>query len=142
MEKAIFQNYPLEERKQMLEDNADEITEMSYTKKFHSAERNIRRARNSEIDLILEGLDEEMKSLKENIKSRRKPLEEEKKKILDELRSDGEFIRGKVYKMVDIDERMVYFYDEEGNRIDSRRMTNSDRQIAMKFNNAKTGTND
>ena len=54
MEKALFQDYPVEQRKQMLEDNADEIVEKSYTRKFNSTERNIRRARNSEIDRELE----------------------------------------------------------------------------------------
>ena len=140
MEKALFQEYPLEERKQMLEDNADEIVEKSYTRKFNSTERNIRRTRNSEIDLELEEIDKELKAFKESIKNKREPLVTEKKRILDEIKSDGEFVKGKVYKMVDTEKREVHFYDEEGNCIESRRMTNEDRQIMMKF--AKTGTND
>ena len=140
MEKALFQEYPLEERKQMLEDNADEIVEKSYPRKFNSTERNIRRARNSEIDLELEEIDQKLKQFKEQIKNEREPLVTEKKRILDEIKSDGEFVKGKVYKMVDTEKREVHFYDEEGNCIESRRMTNEDRQIMMKF--AKTGTND
>lgn len=140
MEKALFQEYPVEQRKQMLEDNADEIVEKSYTRKFNSTERNIRRARNSEIDLELDEIDEELKAFKESIKNKREPLVTEKKRILDEIKSDGEFIKGKVYKMVDAEKREVHFYDEEGNCIESRRMTNEDLQIMMKF--AKTGTND
>ena len=140
MEKALFQEYPLEQRKQMLEDNADEIVEKSYTRKFNSTERNIRRARNSEIDLELEEIDEKLKQFKEQIKSEREPLVTEKKRILDEIKSDGEFVKGNVYKIVDTENREVNFYDEEGNCIESRRMTNQDRQIMMKF--AKTGTNE
>lgn len=111
MEKALFQEYPLEERKQMLEDNADEIVEKSYTRKFNSTERNIRRARNSEIDLELEEIDQKLKQFKEQIKNEREPLVTEKKRILDEIKSDGEFVKGKVYKMVDTEKREVHFYD-------------------------------
>ena len=140
MEKALFQEYPIEERKQMLEDNADEIVEKSYTRKFNSTERNIRRARNTEIDLELAEIDEKLKQYKEEIKNLREPLVTEKKRILDEIKSDGEFVKGKVFKMVDTEKREVHFYDEEGNCIESRRMTKEDRQIMMKFD--KTGTND
>ena len=138
MEQHLFQEYAPEERKQMLEDNADEIVEKNYHRKFNSAEKNLRRTRNSEIDLEISDLDEELKSFKESIKNRRNPLVEEKRKILDEIKSDGEYIKGKVYKMVDIEKKEVAFYDPEGNLIEQRRMTNEDRTLFMKLR--KTGT--
>lgn len=141
MQQTLFQNYPPEERRQLLEDNADEILEMNFTRKFSGTEKNIRRARNSEIDLELEELDEKLKKYKDEIKLKRDPLVEEKKRILAEIKADGEFIKGKVHKMIDRDNREVGFYDEEGNLVEQRKMTKEDRQVSMKFA-SRTGTDD
>ena len=104
MEKALFQEYPVEQRKQMLEDNADEIVEKSYTRKFNSTERNIRRARNSEIDLELDEIDEELKAFKESIKNKREPLVTEKKRILDERKKYDDALAKLDYKISKYDE--------------------------------------
>lgn len=138
MEQQLFQDYDPEKRKQLLEDNADEIVEKNYHRRFNSAERNLRRARNSEIDLEISDLDEDLKSYKEAIKNKRAPLVEEKKKLLEEIKSDGEYVKGTVYKRVDIEKREVGFYDPEGNLIEQRRMTSEDRTLFMKLR--KTGT--
>ncbi len=139
MKETLFAEYAPEERKQMLEDNADEVLEKNYTRKFNSAEKNIRRARNSEIDLELAEIDEELKAFKEKVKNKREPLVTEKKKILDEIKADGEYIKGTVYKMIDREKKEVNFYDEEGVLVESRRLTNADKQVTMKFSRA-TGT--
>ena len=139
MEMTLFQNYPPEERKQMLEDNADEVTKGHYTRHFSDVERNQRRTRSCELDILLDDIDDELASFKEVIKARRKPLVEEKNKLKEEIKANGEYVEGTLYKIVDRDEKMVGFYDEEGNCVESRRMTPADRQVAMKF---KTGTDD
>lgn len=140
MEKELFKDLPLEERKQMLEDNADEVYKGNYTRKFSDTERNMRRARNSEIDLELEAINDEVTAFKERIKAKRSPLMEEKKKILGEIKSNGEYISGTCYKMVDIEKKQVLIYSEEGDLIEHRKLTTADRQRTMRF--ARTGTDE
>lgn len=140
MEKELFKDLSPELRKQALEDNADEVFKGNYTRKFSDTERNMRRARNSEIDLELEAINDEVAQFKEGIKARRNPLVEEKKKILGEIKSNGEYINGTCYKLIDYEKKEVCIYNEDGDLVESRKLTTADRQRVMKF--ANTGTED
>lgn len=54
MEKGIFQDYEPEQRKQMLEDNCEEMYKSHYSKKFTAAERNAKMKENANLDIQLQ----------------------------------------------------------------------------------------
>jgi len=129
MQQQIFQNYNEEARREMLEDNASQVTLGHYTRKFSQAEKHQRQKRNAEIDIQLAEIREELDAFKISIKNRMSPLQEEKNKILEEIKSNGEYIEGKLYKIIDREAKEVGFYDEDGNLVEQRRMTKEDNQL-------------
>lgn len=138
MKQVLFEGYTDEQREQMLEDNCDAIVNEKYTKRFTGTERNERRKRNAEIDLELAIIAEEEKEMKAQIKARKEPLLEEKKKLLEEIKMNGRYVEGRVYKFVDREAKEVGLYDEDCMLIEQRRMTNADKQITIHM--SATGT--
>lgn len=140
MKQVLFEGYTDEQREQMLEDNCDAIVNEKYTKRFTGTERNERRKRNAEIDLELAIIAEEEKEMKAQIKARKEPLLEEKSKLLEEIKMNGKYVEGRVFKFVDREAKEVGFYDTDGYLVEQRRMTNADKQINLHI--PATGTND
>lgn len=131
MQQQIFQNYDEDMRRQMLEDNASKVTMGHYTRKFSHGEKQQRQKRNAEIDIQLAEIREELAAFKLQIKNRMDPLQEEKNKLLDEIKSNGQYVEGKLYKIVDRDAKEVGLYDEDGNLVEQRRMTKEDNEISF-----------
>lgn len=140
MDKELFKGYDAETRRRLLEDNCNAIELKNYTKRFNDAEREFRRKRNTEIDLELGVIKEDEEIFKEQIKARRKPLIDEKQKLLGEIKADGEYVQGQLYKFVDREEGLVGYYNSEGDLVESRKMTSADRQMSLQLRAAETGT--
>lgn len=119
MKQVLFEGYTDEQREQMLEDNCDAIVNEKYTKRFTGTERNERRKRNAEIDLELAIIAEEEKEMKAQIKARKEPLLEEKSKLLEEIKMNGKYVEGRVFKFVDREAKEVGFYDSDGTSLSS-----------------------
>ena len=71
-----------------------------------------------------------------------KPLVDEKNKLLGEIKADGEYVQGKLYKFVDREEGMVGYYNGDGDLVESRKITSADRQATLNLRSAETGTDD
>lgn len=142
MDKELFKGYDPETRRRLLEDNCNSIELKNYTKRFNDAEREFRRKRNTEIDLELQVIKEDEDIFKEQTKARRKPLVDEKNKLLGEIKADGEYVQGKLYKFVDREEGMVGYYNGDGDLVESRKITSADRQATLNLRSAETGTDD
>lgn len=142
MDKELFKGYDPETRRRLLEDNCNSIELKNYTKRFNDAEREFRRKRNTEIDLELQVIKEDEDIFKEQTKARRKPLVDEKTKLLGEIKADGEYVQGKLYKFVDREEGMVGYYNGDGDLVESRKITSADRQATLNLRSAETGTDD
>ena len=142
MDKELFKGYDPETRRRLLEDNCNSIELKNYTKRFNDAEREFRRKRNTEIDLELQVIKEDEDIFKEQTKARRKPLVDEKNKLLVEIKADGEYVQGKLYKFVDREEGMVGYYNGDGDLVESRKITSADRQATLNLRTAETGTDD
>lgn len=142
MDKELFKGYDPETRRRLLEDNCNSIELKNYTKRFNDAEREFRRKRNTEIDLELQVIKEDEDIFKEQTKARRKPLVDEKNKLLGEIKADGEYVQGKLYKFIDREEGMVGYYNGDGDLVESRKITSADRQATLNLRTAETGTDD
>lgn len=136
----LFEGFTDEQRIQMLEDNCDAIVNEKYTKRFTGTERNERRKRNAEIDLELAIIAEDEKAMKEQIKERKKPLLEEKAKLLEEIKMNGKYVEGRVFKFIDREAKEVGYYDEDALLVEQRKMTNADKQLSLHL--PATGTDD
>lgn len=138
MEKQLFQGMTPKERRRTLEDNASKVYTGRYMRHFDEGQRAQRLNRNSDIDIELNAIDDELKAIKEEFKQKRQPLVDEKLRLLDEIRSNGEYVSGTLYDIVDEEAREVGTYDEDGNQVSQRRMTREDAQRTISF--PSTGT--
>lgn len=136
----MLSDTPIVQRAQILRDSCDQIEERHYTRKFEQSETNEKREELASVSIqIAETLDE-LAEARAFFKSKLKPLEERKGKILEELKSGGEFIKGETYKFVDSEEGKVGWYSPEGYKIEERDIRAEERQRTMFQSIRATGT--
>ena len=124
MQKVLGQDIKdLDERKQFLLDNADEVVEMDYSKAFDSDELAKRKTELAEKSIKINDLNEAIKDYKEEVGLELKPLKEEVKNLLADIKAKSRVVTEKVYKFVDEEERMACFYNAEGVLVSSRPAT-------------------
>lgn len=128
MKDVMLSETPVEQREQILRDSCDQILERSYTRKFDQAEINEKRADLANVSIQMQELDQELAEYRATIKGKIKPLAERYGKILEELKTGGEWIKGDCYKFVDEDEKMVGIYSPEGYKLEERPMTQEERR--------------
>ena len=124
MQKVLGQDIKdLDERKQFLLDNADEVVEMDYSKAFDSDELAKKKTELAEKSIKINDLNEAIKDYKEEVGLELKPLKEEVKNLLADIKAKSRVVTEKVYKFVDEEERMACFYNAEGVLVSSRPAT-------------------
>lgn len=128
MKDVMLSETPIEQREQIMKDSCDQILERSYTRKFDQAEINEKRSELANVSIQMQELEQELAEYRATIKGKIKPLSERRGKILDELKSGGEWIKGDCYKFVDNEEGMVGIYSPEGYKLEERPMTQEERQ--------------
>lgn len=69
------------------------------------------------------------------------PLAKEGKQLLKCIKKKGQVVSGRLFKFVDNEERMVGFYDEQGDLVESRPAFPDELQTTI-FQMNRTGTND
>lgn len=124
MQKVLGQDIKdLEQRKQFLLDNADEVVEMDYSKSFDSDELAKKKTLLAEKSIRINDLNEAVKNYKEEVNLELKPLKEEVKGLLGDIKAKSRVVTEQCYKIVDTDERMACFYNAEGVLVSSRPAT-------------------
>jgi hypothetical protein len=131
---------PIEQRGTILRDSCDQIEEKYYTRKFNQDETNGRREDLADVSIQIAEIESEFKIVRDSFKVRLKPLAEEKGKILQELKSGGEYIKSETYKFLDNDENKAAWYTPEGYKLEERDLRPEERQRTM-FRQL-SGTND
>lgn len=142
---VMFPNDPVESREQMLRDNCDQIEQRSFTRSFSQDEVYARRAELEQVSIQVAELEDELAQIRADIKGRIKPLLERRGKILDELKSRGEWVTADTFKFVDVEDGTAAYYSGDGYKIEERPITPEERQgniiQATRFFN-RTGTDD
>lgn len=113
----------LEERKEFLANNADDIEEMTFTKGFDSDTLMKKKDRYVVAAAKVSDIEEEVKNFREQKKEELKPYKEECKVLLNEIKQKGSLVTEKVFKFVDRDTRMTAYYSSEGILVSSRPAT-------------------
>lgn len=145
MDLHLFQDLVPAERMEMLDAQADEVVEENYLRPYENAE--LQKARQEYVNLSLQmtEIKAEEDEIKQQFKERKAPVQKEMDKVLGNIKQGGEYVKGKLYKIVDREERVTGFYDEDGKLINQRKSLPNELQgtlfetIRM---NAKTGTNE
>ena len=141
MKDVMLSEMPVEQREAVLRDSCDQIVEKSYTRRFNQDEINMKRAELADKHIEISELEAELNEIKAQYKGRLKPLIETVGRILDELKSGGEYVKEDCYKFVDVDEGKTAFYAKDGIKIEERAILPEERQRNM-FQTLRTGTND
>lgn len=146
MKDIMLAESSIEQRATVLRDSCDQIEERYYTCKFEQGETNERREELASVSIQSAELMAELADIRANFKARLKPLEERRGKILDELKSGGEYIKGEVYKFIDTDEGKVGWYTPEGYKLEERDLRPEEKQRTVfqtfRTTGRATGTDD
>lgn len=142
MDKYILQTESPEARLRYLEDSADQIVEEKYYQRLSKEELTLKKAEFTANALKMDDVVSEKKEAMEEFKERLKPLKETHKTLSTEIRTGFVQKEGRLYKFIDDKTRMVYFYDETGELIETMtRPCNSDELQNTIHMSMRTGTN-
>ena len=149
MELQLFQDLSPEERIEMLDAQADEVTEDSYLRPYEQYELNEKREEYVKMSLQMEQIKQEEDDFRAEMKERKEPLTKEMKRVLGNIKQGGEYVRGKLYKIVNQDERTTGYYNEDGLCVSQRKALPSELASPTLFSGIranmqmhKTGTDD
>lgn len=117
-----------EERKILLEQNADAIEETSYQKPLTQEELDMRRESLTDNCIKLSELEEEKKELVKGYKDRMDPLISDNKILMSEVRTRQSKVDGRLFHMKNHDTSMMETYDEEGFLVSTRRLRPDEKQ--------------
>lgn len=149
MELQLFQDLSPEERIEMLDAQADEVTEEQYLRPYEQYELNEKREEYVKMSLQMEQIKQEEDDFRAEMKERKEPLTKEMKRVLGNIKQSGEYVRGKLYKIVNQDERTTGYYNEDGLCVSQRKALPSELASPTLFSGIranmqmhKTGTDD
>lgn len=142
MEKSIGKEYPQEERIQFLKDNCDKVEKKTYMRQFSREEIIQKKDELSEASIAISDIEDEKREALKEIKERLDPLMDQKKTLLTNIKQKAEEVKEECFKFIDQEERMVGFYNGEGNLIELRPAYADELQTTIFQINRKTGTDD
>jgi len=130
-----------EQRISFLKDNCDKVEEKSYMKRFAPEQLSLMKDELSTAAIKINDIEQEKKAIMEEFKDRLKPLEEEKKRLLTGLKNKAENVTERCFKFIDMEEREVGYYSQDGDLIESRPAYADELQVNMfQLGRAATGT--
>jgi len=141
MQKFLGQNIAnAEERKDFLKANCNTIEEIGYTRRFTEQEMRDKKEQLANASISIHDTEAEKKEAAAHFKEILKPLTEQKDTLLRALKEKSEFVRKDCYKFIEYEERLVGFYNDEGELVDARPILGQ--EIQRTFVPLRTGTND
>jgi hypothetical protein len=141
METTLGKEYAIAQREAFLKDNCDGVAEKGYMKRISPEEIQEKKEQLSEAAIQINDIEVEKKETAKEYKQRLGPLFTQRNELLKAIKEKATFIREQCYKFVDIDEKMVGFYNAEGDLIESRPATSDELQGTIFQIGRKTGTN-
>ena len=87
-------------RKELLESNCDAIEELGYTRRFTPEELNERKEQLADASIAISEIEAEKKSVDAGFKLRLKPLESQKATLIEQLKTQTEYVHERCYKFL------------------------------------------
>jgi hypothetical protein len=122
-------------------DNCDKAEDKGYMKRFTPEQLNQMKEQLSETAIEINDIEVEKKEVMDGFKDRLKPLVEEKGRLLTGLKNKSEYVNERCFKFIDLENREVGYYNEDGDLIESRPVYADELQGNL-FKLPATGTND
>ena len=142
MDKLLLPNEAPEKRLQYLEANADKVVNEKYYHRLSSDELIEKKALFTKNALEVDDLEDQKRNTLAEFKENLKPLKELHSRLGSEIRTGFEEKEGRLFKFIDEKSRMVYFYDENGELIETKtRPANSDELQNTIHMSLREGTN-
>lgn len=140
MEKELFQDLPLQDRKDMLDANADAVEHLGYTRSLTYEEVDNLKEQLSSVQIKIDDKQEELSTLSKSLKDQIKNLKATRKGVVSQLKNRSEYIEEDCYKMVDSNRREVGYYNKEGKLVYSRPARKEELQKSIFQEIRSTGT--
>ena len=146
MEKTLGKEYTsASKRKAYLCDNCDSVVEKRYMKPFAPGKMQEMKERLAEASIEIGELEEAKKASAAAFNTELKPLLDERSELLGNIKHKAENVKEECFKFVDQEEKMVGFYNCDGDLIESRPANPDELQMTIQqsFRNLpadKTGT--
>lgn len=121
--KQLFEDADPIQRKRLLIDNADDVVEMSYHKSFDSDQLANRKEDLVNTSIKIAELEKDIADYRAQVNEELKPLKKQRDQLISDLKSKGEDVFEKCYKMVNTEEKVAEFYNAEGYCIMTRPAT-------------------
>jgi hypothetical protein len=131
MSKIFMSELQQEERKLLLQQNADSIEETNYLKPLTPEEMDIRREELTENAIKLSEYEDEKKEAMKEFKEKMDPLVTANKLLLSELKTKQAKVAGTLFHMANHDDGMMETYDEQGELIGTRRLRPEEKQTKI-----------
>jgi hypothetical protein len=142
MEKSLGKEYAISQREAFLKDNCDAVVEKGYMKRLSPEELQENKEQLSEVAIQINDIELEKKEASAEFKKRLDPLTTERTEILQALKQKAIYKNEQCYKFLDAEDKMVGFYNAEGDLIESRPANAEELQKTIFQPLRKTGTND
>jgi hypothetical protein len=142
MNRVLGQEYATTaERVEFLKNNCDKIEELGYMRKFSADEIAQMKTELSTVAIKLNDIAEEKKAVTKEFSEQMKPLNVERVDLLKNIKHGSEFVEENCYKFFFEEERMVGYYNNDGELVSSRPALPEEMQKTT-FSITRTGTND
>lgn len=126
------------ERLSFLQTNADHIEDGSYFLSFGEEEMAQTKDDLSDAAMALSNKESEFDEIKAKYKAEITPFKKAYKTALQNLRTQGEMVQGKLYLFADQESKTMNYYDQHGDLIKSRRLRPEERQMTIMSGASKT----
>lgn len=131
MEKQLFADYAPEKRRAFLQDNADSVELISYTRRFTHEEMAGFKDKLSTVAIEINTIAIEKKEIMNKFKDKLKPLNFEHNDLLEKIHNKAEVVEEDCFKMVNHEMGMVGFYNDIGELVYSRPVLPQEKQSTI-----------
>jgi len=131
MDVKLFETISLKEREQMLKDNCQSIEKKTYSRALDQAEIAKLQTEFAQKAIDLNIAESELKVQRESFKLVSKPIKKDMSDLMQGIRSGSEEVTEEVYLISDMSEKMMGYYNKDGNLIQSRPLMQSEMQYSI-----------
>jgi len=129
-----------EQRKRFLKDNADAVVNKTYMKKFTPEQLQGHKEDLANTAIQINDIEAEAKATAHMYKEQLKPLKEKRNEMIGNIRAKAKLVTEVCYQFVNEEERITYFFNEDGDCIESRPCTADELQKTVFTQLRATGT--
>lgn len=133
MSKVFMPDLSVEERLNIMRNNADKVEETNYERDLTPEEVDIKRETLVDNLIAISGHEEKLDEAKAEFKKQAEPLKQENKKLQREVKYKKSEVEGLLFHMANHDDGMMEVYDQNGECVGSRRLRPDEKRQTIPF---------